>query len=95
VPRATTPARLGDPVSEGVWERLSQVAPVAPGLVGLLSRLDQLGLSELEARLEACHGQLRAWAARPENHGRPAREGPCHLERLALGTLLERRLWWE
>lgn len=79
----------------GVWERLAEAAPVAPELTAMLTSLEGLGLRELEARLEECHDDLRAWAARPENLRRPAGEAPRHLERLALGTLLERRLWWE
>lgn len=78
-----------------VWQRLSALAPVSPRLAATLSRLDHLGLDELEKRLEDCHALLREWAARPENHRRPVHEEPCHLERLAIGTLLERRLWWE
>lgn len=84
-----------DRMGEGVWRRLGRVAPVAPELIEWLDRLDGIGLRELEARLAACDAQLRAWAARPENRTRPVREAPRRLERLALGTLLERRLWWE
>jgi hypothetical protein len=84
-----------DRAGEGVWRRLGRVAPVAPELVEWLHRLDGLGLRELESRLAACDAQLRAWAARRENGARPVHEAPRRLERLALGTLLERRLWWE
>lgn len=76
----------------GTWERLAAAAPVPPELTAMLIRLDDLGLRDLEARLEDCHDDLRVWASRPENARRVSAEGPRHLERLALGTLLERRL---
>jgi hypothetical protein len=79
----------------GVWERLAEVAPVAPELTAMLTSLEHLGLRDLEERLDDCHRELRAWASRPENRLRRAAESPRRLERLALGTLLERRLWWE
>jgi hypothetical protein len=78
-----------------VWRRLAQVAPVAPALVEALSRFDGLGLRELEAELARREEELRAWACRPENRGRPSHREPAHLERVALGILLERRTWWE
>lgn len=81
--------------SGGVWHRLAQAAPVDAGLVLLLDRFDRLDLGEIETRLDECDERMRTWAAQPENVGRPVAEAPCHRERLALGTLLERRLWWE
>lgn len=68
------------PDDEDIWRGLSACAPVGPGLVALLSRFDDLGLRELEERLDACDSPLREWAGRPENHRRPVHEAPGHLE---------------
>jgi hypothetical protein len=86
---------MEDKPSSTVWSRLAASAPLAPELVAALERYDPLSLNELESRLSDCEDALRRWASHPDNHGRPSRQAPRHIERVAVGTLLERRTWWE
>lgn len=77
-------------MSEGIAARLGRLAPVAPELQRALARFQGLGVLELERALAERDEALRDWArAHP---GRPVREAPCHLERVAIGALLEHRL---
>lgn len=81
---------------DDVSERLAASAPVSePALVEMLARYEGRPVTELEDELGAAHQRLREWAARPENAGRPVSECPEHLTRIALGALIERRLFAE
>ena len=81
-----------DPVSR----KLSAAAPIAePDLLAAFARFEHLTLTELQAALEACEARFRAWVEAPENAGRPLRESPDYLDRIALDSLLERRTWAE
>jgi hypothetical protein len=50
---------------------------------------------ELQEAFDACEARFRAWVGAPENAGRPIREAPDYLDRIALDSLLERRTWTE
>jgi hypothetical protein len=79
-----------------VSRKLPASAPVAmPELVEAIARYEGLSLAELQSRLAVCEAGFREWVERPENSGRPISEAPDYLDRIALATLLERRMWWE
>jgi hypothetical protein len=81
-----------DPVSR----KLSAAAPVAlPELVERMSRFEDRSLSELQEAFAACEARFRAWVEDPENAGRPISEAPDYLDRIALDSLIERRMWLE
>ena len=81
-----------DPLSR----KLPAVAPVAdPALLQAFERYEGLSLIELQRGFEEVEGRFRAWVQDPENAGRPIRECPHYLDRIALDSLLERRTWTE
>lgn len=81
-----------DPLSD----KLRQTAPMAiPELLDLFGRYEHLTLTELQAEFAACEARFRAWVEAPENAGRPISDAPDYLDRIALDSLLERRMWWE
>lgn len=81
-----------DPVSQ----KLPASAPIAqPELLALFARFEHLSLMELHAALEGAEARFRAWVEHPDNAGRPIREAPAYLERIALDSLRERRTWAE
>jgi hypothetical protein len=81
-----------DPVSR----KLPAVAPIAqPELLEAFARFEHLTLTELQEAFDACEARFRAWVETPEHAGRPIREAPDYLDRIALDSLLERRTWME
>ncbi len=81
-----------DPVSR----KLPAVAPIAqPELLEAFARFEHLTLTELQEAFDACEARFKAWVEAPENAGRPIREAPDYLDRIALDSLLERRTWME
>jgi hypothetical protein len=81
-----------DPVSQ----KLPAAAPIAqPELLEAFARFEHLTLMELQEAFDACEARFRAWVEAPENAGRPIREAPDYLDRIALDSLLERRTWTE
>jgi hypothetical protein len=81
-----------DPVSQ----KLAAVAPIAdPRILAAFDRHQALTLPELEAAFDVCNARFREWVEAPENSGRPISEAPDYVDRIALDSLLERRMWWE
>ena len=81
-----------DPVSR----KLTAAAPIASaGLADAFARFEGLTLPELSTAFEACEARFRAWAGDPANAGRPISEAPDYVDRIALDSLLERRMWNE
>ncbi|MBI2684645.1 MAG: hypothetical protein HYX33_04555 [Actinobacteria bacterium] len=81
-----------DPVSQ----KLAAVAPIADAeIVAAIDRFQHLGIVKLQAAFEACNARFRTWVEAPENAGRPISEAPDYRDRIALDSLLERRMWWE
>lgn len=79
----------GEP--RGFTARLAQGAPVDPALAAALARVEHLPLTDLQSALGRSEARLREWARDPANRGRPAAQSPGHLDRVALGTVLEYR----
>jgi len=81
-----------DPVSR----KLPAAAPVADErFVEAFGRFEGLTLAELQEAFAACEARFRAWVEDPANRGRPIQEAPDYVERIALDSLIERRMWWE
>ena len=79
-----------DPVSR----KLADVAPVAPELLEVFEKYEGLTLTELRAGFEEADRRFQEWVRDPANEGRPISEAPDYLDRIALDSLLERRMWW-
>ncbi len=75
----------------GFSARLAAVAPIDPALGAALARAEHLPLADLQRALRHSERRLREWASDPSNGGRATSESPGHLDRVALGTLLEYR----
>ena len=75
----------------GLVARLAAGAPVDPALAAALARVEDLPLTDLQSALVRSEARLREWARDPANRGRAATESPGHLDRVALGTVLEYR----
>lgn len=70
--------------------------PVAvPELLDLIARSEGLSLVALQSAFAACETRFRTWVEAPHNAGRPITEAPDYLERIALDSLIERRMWAE
>jgi hypothetical protein len=81
-----------DPLSE----KLRTTTPVAiPELLELYAQFEGMPLTELQEAFVACEARFRAWVEAPENAGKPISAAPDYLERIALDSLLERRMWVE
>jgi len=81
-----------DPVSR----KLTAAAPIASAeLVEAFARFEGLTLPELSVAFESCEARFRAWVGDPANAGRPIGEAPDYVDRIALDSLLERRMWNE
>jgi hypothetical protein len=81
-----------DPVSE----TLARQAPVAlPELTTVIERYESLALADLQRMREECEERFRSWARDPANAARPLSEAPDYLDRIALDSLLERRMFVE
>jgi hypothetical protein len=86
------PLVVYDPVSR----KLSGAAPVAnAALIAAIAGFEGLTLAELTARFAACEASFRAWVGDPVNAGRPISEAPDYVDRIALDSLIERRMWHE
>ena len=77
--------------SEGFSARLAAVAPLDPGLAAALARFEHLGLADLQRALHRREERLREWANDPSSRGRANSASPGHIDRVALGTLIEYR----
>ena len=76
--------------------RLVAVSPMRnPAMIDAFSRYESLGISDLDAAWDAVNADFRRRAEAPENAGRPILEAPRYWHRIAIGTLQERRTWWE
>lgn len=94
--RGGNPPRIQRVAYDPLSDKLRQTAPVAiPELLELFERFEGLTLTELQDAFAACEARFRAWVEAPENAGRPINEAPEYLNRIALDSLLERRMWWE
>ncbi len=81
-----------DPVSQ----KLADAVPMAdPLILEAIGRHEHLGLVALQEAFDANEARFRAWVEDPGNAGRPIRESPFYLDRIALDSLLERRTWAE
>jgi len=81
-----------DPISEP----LARQAPVAlPELTAVMERYESLPLADLQRLRDECEERFRSWARDPANAGRPLSEAPDYLDRIALDSLLERRMFVE
>ena len=77
-------------------ERLMAVSPMRnPAMIAAFERYELLGIPELDAAWEAVNADFRRWVVAPENAGRPIQAAPQYWDRIAIGTLQERRTWWE
>lgn len=77
-------------------ERLMAVSPMRnPAMIGAFARYELLGIPELDAAWDAVNADFRRWVEAPGNTGRPIQEAPQYWDRIAIGTLQERRTWWE
>jgi len=81
-----------DPLSR----KLREAAPVAmPELLDLFATFERMTLVELQEAFAACEQRFRDWVQEPANSGRPISESPDYLDRIALDSLIERRMWSE
>lgn len=86
--RRTGPAHGGE---AGLSRRLAAVAPLDPSLEAAIARFERLGLADLQHGLRVRDERLRAWAGDPANQALPSAASPGHLDRVALGLLIEHR----
>ena len=82
---------MRDRAGQGFSGRLAAVAPLDPALHAALARFERLSLEDLQRGLREREGRLRVWARDPANRARPSAASPDHLERVALGVLIEHR----
>jgi hypothetical protein len=81
-----------DPLSQ----KLRATTPVAiPELLELYAQFEDMPLTGLQEAFAACQARFRAWVEAPENAGKPISAAPDYLERIALDSLVERRMWVE
>lgn len=77
-------------------ERLIAVSPLRnPEMIAAFVRYEVLGIPELDAAWDRVNADFRRWVEAPENAGRPIQEAPQYWDRIAIGSLQERRTWWE
>lgn len=76
---------------ESFSERLAAVAPIDPALAAALACFEHLGLADLQRGLRLREQRLRDWAADPTNGALSSAASPGHLDRVALGILIEHR----
>jgi hypothetical protein len=81
-----------DPLSH----KLREAAPIAvPDLLELFARFEHLSIGELQTEFAACEQRFRDWVEAPENAGKPISDSPDYRDRIALDSLIERRMWSE
>jgi hypothetical protein len=89
-------AKIGGVTHDSLSEKLAQQAPIAlPRLTAVIEQYETLSLAELTRRRSECEEGFRAWARDPGNAGTPISEAPDYLDRIALDSLLERRMFAE
>jgi hypothetical protein len=94
--RRRDPLRIRHVSYDPLSEKLRATTPVAvPELLGVFAQFEHLSLTELQDAFAACEVRFRVWVEAPENAGKPIKEAPDYLERIALDSLLERRMWAE
>ena len=94
--RGGNPPRIRHVAYDPLSEKLRAATPVAiPELLGLFARFEALTLTELQHAFAACEARFRTWVEAPENAGKHINEAPDYLERIALDSLVERRMWAE
>ena len=77
-------------------ERLRAVSPLRnPEMISAFERYERLGIPELDDAWDRVNAAFRRWVEAPENAMRPIREAPQYWDRIAIGSLQERRTWWE
>jgi hypothetical protein len=81
-----------DPLSE----KLVENSPLRdPNLVAAFARYEHLTIGELDTAWDDINVAFRAWIDAPENAAKPIQEAPQYWDRIAIGSLQERRTWWE
>jgi hypothetical protein len=94
--RSRDPLRIRHVAYDPLSEKLRGTTPVAiPELLGLFAQFEGMSLTELQETFAACEARFRAWVEAPENAGKPISAAPDYLERIALDSLVERRMWAE
>jgi hypothetical protein len=89
-------AKIGRMTHDAISRKLAQQAPIAlPKLTAVIERYEALSLADLTRRRAECEEGFRAWARDPKNAGSPISEAPDYLDRIALDSLLERRMFAE
>lgn len=81
-----------DPLSEKL---AGQTHVAVPDLLATFARFEHLTIPELQRAFDDSNDRFRAWVEDSQNSGRPISEAPDYLDRIALDSLLERRMWWE
>jgi hypothetical protein len=94
--RRRDPRRIVGVSYDPLSDKLREAAPVAmPELLELFASFEGLTLAELQGAFASCEQRFRDWVQDPANAGRPISESPDYLDRIALDSLIERRMWWE
>ena len=77
-------------------ERLMAVSPLRnPEMIAAFERYERLGIPDLDRAWDDVNDEFRHWVEAPENAGRAIQEAPQYWDRIAIGSLQERRTWWE
>lgn len=94
--RGRHPRRIVGVSYDPLSNKLREAAPVAmPDLLDLFAKFEGMTLVELQEAFAACEQRFRDWVQEPVNAGRAISESPDYLDRIALDSLIERRMWWE
>jgi hypothetical protein len=94
--RSRDPLRIRHVTYDPLSEKLRATTPVAvPELLELYAQFEGLSLTALQEAFAACQARFRTWVEAPENAGKPISAAPDYLERIALDSLVERRMWAE
>ena len=91
------PGHRIDGVSSHLFsERLMAVSPLRnPEMIAAFERYELMGIPELDRAWDSVNAEFRCWVEAPENAVRPIHEAPQYWDRIAIGSLQERRTWWE
>ncbi len=66
-----------------------------PIAVAAFERYEDLTITELDLAWDRINAAFRVWVEAPENAGRSIQDAPQYWDRIAIGSLQERRTWWE